>query len=182
MQSDNKIWKVLAAGTLLATIHLSAQAVDSVSAEYAFGSNVQMVRLGAQWDWSQRWFASNGNHIGGYWDLSAAQWRSDKHRNIDGQHQNITSIGITPVFRWQKDSKKGFYAEAGIGAHLMSETYNNAGNAVASAFVFGDHIGIGYVFNNKLDVGLKYQHFSNAGIKKPNDGVNFTVLSARYHF
>ncbi|MEA5098239.1 MAG: acyloxyacyl hydrolase [Burkholderiaceae bacterium] len=182
MKNDNKILKILAAGAVLATMHLSAHAVDSVSAEYAFGSNVQVVRLGAQWDWSQRWFASNGNHIGGYWDLSLGQWRGDKYRNIDGEHQNITSIGITPVFRWQKDSKKGFYAEAGVGAHLMSETYNNADNRIATAFTFGDHVGIGYVFNNKLDLGLKYQHFSNGGIKKPNSGVNMTVLHASYHF
>lgn len=182
MPIRNMKWKAIAAAVALSAVQMSAHAVDSMSVEYATGSNVRMVRLGAQWDWSQRWFASNGNHIGGYWDLSLAQWRGDKYRNIEGQHQNITSIGITPVFRWQQDSKKGFYAEAGIGAHLMSETYNNSGNGIATAFTFGDHVGLGYVFNNGLDLGLKYQHFSNGGIKKPNNGANFTVLRAAYRF
>ncbi|MBS1169777.1 MAG: hypothetical protein H6R01_695 [Burkholderiaceae bacterium] len=175
-------WKLLATSVALAAMHTPALAVDSVSLEYGTASNVQVARVGLQWNWSQHWLSSNGNHVGGYWDLSLAQWRGKKFRNIDDQHQNITSIGITPVFRWQKDDRKGLYAEAGIGAHLMSETYNNNDKKIATAFTFGDHVGIGYVFSNGLDLGLKYQHFSNAGIKKPNDGVNFTMVRAAYRF
>lgn len=175
-------WKVLAVGIVLASMHMSSQAVDSVSIEVATASKLRMVRVAAQWDWSQRWFASNGNHIGGHWDLSLAQWRGTRYQNVPGAHQNITSIGITPVFRWQQDNKKGLYIEAGIGAHLFSETYNNNGRRFSTAFQFGDHVGIGYIFNNNLDLGLRFQHFSNAGIKKPNPGVNLTVMRASYRF
>jgi hypothetical protein len=38
------------------------------------------------------------------------------------------------------------------------------------------------VFSNGLDVGLKLQHFSNGGIKKPNSGANFAVLRVAYPF
>jgi len=101
---------------------------------------------------------------------------------VPGATQNIGDIGITPVLRWQSDDKHGLYAEAGIGAHLLSEVYNNNGRAFSTSFQFGDHIGVGYVFNNKLDIALKVQHFSNGGIKHPNSGVNFAVLKAGYPF
>ncbi len=62
----------------------------------------------------------------------------------------------------------------------VSELYNNDNNKLSTAFQFGDHLGAGYVFNNGWELGMKLQHFSNGGIKKPNSGVNFiTVKLAR---
>lgn len=175
-------WKSLIAGLALTAAHSAVLAIDAVSFEVATGDQVKMVRLGLQSDWEHRWFQSNGTHLGGFWDLSLAQWRGTQYQNIPGATQNITSIGLTPVFRFQQDSKKGLYAEAGIGIHLLSELYDNNNSHLSTSFQFGDEVGVGYVFNNKLDIGLKLQHFSNGGIKKPNDGVNFASIRARYSF
>lgn len=171
-----------ATGLILAILSCSAVAVDSASLELGGGDKVRMARLGLQWDWNKRWLSANGTHIGGYWDLSLAQWHATKYKNDPSRSQNVTSIGITPVFRFQRDSKTGPYAEAGIGAHLLSELYDNNGDRLSTAFQFGDHIGFGYVFGNLLDIGLKYQHFSNGGIKNPNSGVDFVILRASYPF
>ena len=156
--------------------------IDRASLEIGGGDKVQMVRFGAQADWSKRWFEKNGWHLGGYWDASLAQWRGTAYRNVDGQHQNITNIGFTPVFRYQADNLKGWYAEGGIGVNLLSELYNNDDNRFSTAFQFGDHIGAGYVFDNKWELGMKIQHFSNASIKRPNSGANFLLLKASYKF
>ena len=156
--------------------------IDSVSLDYGSGPKVRMGRVALQKNWDAQWFASNGRHLGGYWDLSAAYWRGTSYRNMPGQHQNLAVIGLTPVVRYQRDDKLGWYAEAGIGANLFSELYNNDGHQLSTAFQFGDHIGIGYVTPTKWDFGLKFQHFSNASIKRPNSGANFVVLSARYQF
>lgn len=91
-------------------------------------------------------------------------------------------VGITPVFRYQRDEKLGWYVEGGIGANLFSELYNNDDNRLSTAFQFGDHLGVGYVTDNKWDLGLRIQHYSNASIKRPNSGVNFIIASARYSF
>jgi hypothetical protein len=181
-----KEWKAslsaIAAGCMLATVHSAGHAVDSASFELATGNRTQMVRLATQWKWGRQWLRTNGMHIGGYWDLNLAHWAGKRYRNIEGQTQHITSIGITPVFRLQNDTLKGFYAEAGIGAHYLSGKYNNNGDALSTNFQFGDHIGIGYVFQNNLDLGLKIQHFSNGGIRNPNAGVNFAVARMSYPF
>ena len=77
---------------------------------------------------------------------------------------------------------RGWYAEAGVGLNLLSKLYDNDSNRLSTAFQFGDHLGVGYVFANQWDVGMKVQHFSNGGYKEPNSGVNFLVLKASRRF
>jgi lipid A 3-O-deacylase len=156
--------------------------VTSASIEAGGGAKVQMLRFAAQSDWSQRWFASNGHHLSGYWDANIAQWRGNAYRNVPGQHQNITVLGLTPVFRYERDDKLGLYGEAGIGVSVFSELYNNDDNRLSTAFEFADHIGVGYVLNNKWDFSGRIQHYSNGGIKHPNSGVNLFIVKAAYRF
>lgn len=160
----------------------NTHAADSASLEFASGNKTQMLRIGTQWMWNERWWQSNGTHIGGYWDLTLAQWRGRNYQGSPDAHQNLVSVGITPVFRFQRDSKIGLYTEVGIGLHLLSDIYNNNGRTLSGNVQFGDHIGMGYVFENNWDIGFKFQHFSNAGIKQPNDGVNFAVIKIRHAF
>ncbi|WP_410505613.1 acyloxyacyl hydrolase [Janthinobacterium sp.] len=156
--------------------------IDSAYAEFASGTRTQMLRAGVTSDWSQRWFQSNGTHLSGYWDASAGAWRGNRYQNVQGATQNLYDIGFTPVFRFERDDKKGFYAEGGIGVHMLSKLYDNDDYRLSTHFQFGDHIGVGYVFDNKWELGMKIQHFSNGGYKKPNTGVNFLNIKASYHF
>jgi opacity protein-like surface antigen len=173
-----------AAAAVLAMQSASAEdkLIDSVYGEYAAGQQVRMGRIGATSDWNKQWFQSNGNSLSGYWDASFGAWQGRKARNIPGAHQNLVDIGLTPVFRYQADNKKGWYVEGGIGIHVLSKLYDNNDDKLATAFQFGDHIGVGYVFDNKWEIAAKIQHFSNGGIKEPNSGVNYAVLKAAYHF
>ena len=155
---------------------------DSASLEFGTTSKARMVRVGAQSQWEKQWFVSNGTHLSGYWDLSLAQWRGTAYRNIPGEKLNITNLGFTPVFRFQADNKLGWYAEGGIGLNLLSKRYENDGSELSTHFQFGDHVGAGYVFANRWEVGMKVQHFSNGGYKKPNGGVNFLFLKAARPF
>ena len=172
----------LSLGLALTAIQLPACALDSFSTEIGTGTKTQMLRVGLQSNWNQAWFESNGTHLSGYWDFNLAAWRGNAYRNVKGQTQNLYTVGATPVFRFENSNKLGWYAEGGIGANYVSDLYNNDGNQLSTHFQFGDHIGAGYVFGNKLDVGFKLQHYSNGGYKKPNTGVNFVVLKAAYAF
>jgi lipid A 3-O-deacylase len=171
-----KLIGAIAALLLSSTSMASGVSIDSASLEVGGTNQGRMVRAAIQSNWEKRWFQSNGTHVAGYWDFSLAEWRGNKHRNIPGEHQNITSIGITPVFRLRADDGKGWFLEGGIGAHLLSERYNNTTKELSTNFQFGDHIGVGYVFANGWETTAKLQHFSNGGYKKPNDGVNFLMV------
>ena len=156
--------------------------VDGVSFEVGVGEHVELARVGFQWDWNKDWLRTAGGwHLNGYWDLNLGWWHGDRYNDGHGS-QDLAVIGITPVFRWEKATKKGVYVEAGIGASLFSENYNNNGNKMSTAFEFADHIGVGYVFDNNFDLGLRLQHYSNGGISKPNDCENFIVLRCAYRF
>ncbi|RJG07195.1 acyloxyacyl hydrolase [Noviherbaspirillum cavernae] len=173
---------IAVAGCTLLTLPTPGLAIDSTSLEFGAGDHTKMVRAGLQWKWQRQWWKSNGTHLGGYWDASLAQWRGNRFQDVKGNTQNITSLGITPVFRFQRDSMKGFYAEAGIGIHYLSERYDNGNRQLSTRFQFGDLLGIGYVFQNNLDVGIRLQHFSNGGYRQPNDGVNFAFVRVSYGF
>lgn len=171
----------IAVSIILAAAAAVAHAADSVSMAYASGNSTKMVRIGAQWRWDREWRVSDGINVGGYWDLTLAEWHATRYRNAD-RTRNITDIGITPVYRVQNDSRIGWYGEAGVGAHLLSAVYDNAGRQLSTAFEFGDHVGVGYVTRAGVEVGLLFQHFSNGGIKHPNNGVNFGVVRMSYAF
>lgn len=155
---------------------------DAMTVEVASGTRTQMVRIGGEINLSHKFFHSNGTHLGGYIDTSAGIWRANRWHDAVGQSRTLFDIGLTPVLRFRKDTMKGAYIELGIGYHLLSKIYNNDTYQLSTAFQFGDHVGIGYVFDNNWEFGAKIQHFSNAGIKQPNHGVNFITLKASRHF
>ncbi len=178
--------KKLFAVAAAALVAQSAFAFDINSAyvEAGSASKIRMVRLGATQDFKPEWswFNSNGTHVTGYWDASVGIWQARQWHNVQGDKENLFDLGFTPVIRFENTSKKGFYVEGGIGAHVLSKTYFNNDDGLSTAFQFGDHIAVGYVFDNKWEVALKAQHYSNGGIKKPNSGVDVILLKAAYRY
>ncbi len=178
--------KLLVAG-VAALMMQSAMAADTTmfdafAVDFGTGTRTQRVQLSARSESDHKFFQSNGTHLGLYFEADVGFWRANHWHNIAGASENLMDIGLTPVWRFQNDNKKGLYAELGIGAHLLSKLYDNDTYRLSTAFEFGDHIGIGYVLDNQWEIGAKIQHFSNGGIKHPNTGVNFAVVNATYHF
>lgn len=179
MKGAGKIAAAIAAAWLAAA-PAKAAAVDGVAVEAGSGDSTEMGRVAVQWDWGKRWFQGADWHLGGYWDLGAGYWRRDA---LPSQNEDIVEIGLTPVFRIQRNGLTGPYAEAGIGFHLLSRT-QIGDKRLSTKFQFGDHIGVGYRFGAKgaWDVSYRFQHLSNAGIKRPNNGINFHQVRLQYHF
>ncbi len=171
---------VLIAAMLLSS---SVWAVDGVFAEVGNGDATDMTRVGAQWDWQKLWFTEGDWLVTGFWEASAARWRG---HSSAGSNQNITDIGLTPVFRLQQKNPAGMapYLEGAIGFHLISPTFVYANRHFGSSFQFGDHLGAGVRFGDhqQFDLGYHFQHLSNGGIKKPNQGIGFNQLRFTYHF
>lgn len=162
-------------------------AVDGFSVEYGqtdySGDNANMARLGAQWDWKKPLVTKGNWLLTGYWEVSAGSWNG---QNRGGKDYNTADIGFTPVFRLQQKnfSWAAPYVEAGIGVHMLSSTHITADREFSTAFQFGDHLGAGLRFGDKhrFDLGYRFQHLSNASIKDPNPGINFSQIRLAYHF
>ena len=116
-----------------------------------------------------RWWVPTQVELGGgVWrvpDLAGTTQRFDLH--------------ATPV--WRADFART-YLEGGIGLYLLSHTINNDVTHMSTSFEFGSHIGAGLRIGERHEtrVGIALQHLSNGGIKEPNSGVNFVLLSASF--
>jgi hypothetical protein len=100
--------------------------------------------------------------------------------------RNITEWGYSPVLRLERPSASGvFFVEGSIGARLLSSIRISPTTTLSTAFQFADMVGVGIQFGQGTGtqtVGLRFQHQSNADIKKPNPGINFAMLYYRYEF
>ena len=147
-------------------------------------NNTRMYRLGLQNKWERTWLNDGAWYVGGYWDTELAYIKAD---HVSGQNDEIFDLGLTPVFRMQRDASLSSgvspYAEAGIGPHLLSET-SLGYKQYSTAFQFGSLIGFGLGFGDKgqYEISYRYQHLSNADIKTPNQGMNLHLLRLGYSF
>lgn len=175
----SRLWLALAALAWLVW-GMPAHAVSGVSLEGGRGDGTDMGRIGVQWDWNKRWFQGRNWHLGGYWDLALGHWRRS---SPPGFNEDITEIGLTPVFRLQQNDRKGLYFEGAIGFHLLSKT-SLGDKRFSTKFQFGDHLGAGFRFGarGEFDLGYRFQHLSNGGIKRPNNGIDFHQIRFQYNF
>jgi hypothetical protein len=141
-------------------------------------------RLGLQNRWERTWFNGGAWHVGGYWDAEIAYIKADAE---PGENDDLYDLSMTPVFRLQRDTALSSgvspFAEAGVGAHLLSVT-SLADRNFSTAFQFGSLLGLGLGFgkHGQYQLGYRFQHISNASIKRPNDGLNLHMLRLGYSF
>lgn len=132
-------------------------------------------RLGVQFDWDKSWLQSDVGRLTGYWDAAYTFWEGDKTSN---NH----SLSFSPVFVYEfaGDNIKP-YIEAGIGVSAFANTQLED-NKLGSSFNFEDRIGFGLRFKGGHEVGIRATHYSNAGIKQPNDGAESFALHYKLPF
>src|SRR5258708_1513770 len=155
-------------------------ASDGASFEAGLGvrNGAEMWRIGVTKDWKRKWLEIGNWHVGGYFEAQIGQWGgSNKH--------TVSDLGFTPVFRLQQTSLSPIapYVEGAIGFHVITPASLDENRHFGRAFQFGDHVGAGARFGERgrYDLGLRFQHLSNGGIKKPNNGINFLQARLLYH-
>ena len=101
------------------------------------------------------------------------------------QAKNILELGYSPFLRFQQRREGArFFVEASIGVRLLSDTWLSDTKTLSTHFQFSDQIGAGVQFGQQHNqtLGLRIQHLSNAGIKRPNPGINFANIYYTYRF
>ena len=162
--------KEIFAGALFLLVAIPAHAVDSISLELGGGTHsVEIWRVGAQWQQRPKWLKQSPWQL--YWDLSVGSWNSGTG--------TVHDFGVTPVFRHSLARSRA-YLDAGIGAHVLSDSHISSDLGFSTRFQFGDHVGIG-VYRGKWDWQLRLQHLSNGGMRNPNPGINFLIGRVQYH-
>jgi lipid A 3-O-deacylase len=136
--------------------------------------NIDIYRLTLRKDFSTRWWESGIGYLSGYWEGSLNYWNGRGDENF--------GIALSPVFVYyfQTGASLQPYLEGGIGVSLFSETRMGSRD-LSSNFLFEDRIGAG-VRVGDWDLSFRYMHYSNAGIEKPNDGIDIFIGSVNYRF
>lgn len=93
-------------------------------------------------------------------ELSLSHWSGDG---------NSWQASYVPLLRYGRRA----YIEGGIGVTYFDRRYGG----MSSRWMFADHLGVGYG-----PLGLRLSHFSNAGIKKPNPGLNMLSITFTSRF
>lgn len=87
-------------------------------------------------------------------------------------------VGLTPFLRWWFTDATAL--EAGIGPNVFSGTYIGS-KTISTAYQFGDSLGLYHrLTGTPWGVGVRFTHYSNADIKRPNPGQNYLQLRLSY--
>lgn len=142
------------------------------------GHHGQYRTASAFWQTPAGWshdFSNGWGRIDLLGEISATHWDA---RN--GRHSSMWQGGAAALLRWWP-SETPFFLEAGFGPTFISRT-RFADYGLSTSLQFGSHLGVGYVFNKRHQVSLRASHFSNASIKRPNDGLNLIQVDYAIRF
>lgn len=125
--------------------------------------------------WATWQFSGSTLSITPEWNLG---FISSSRALVAGSGKDAVHLGVVPMLRWQMGA---FYAEGGIGASFFSRTQFGNRN-ISTSFQFQDHLGVGFLLTRDTSVGLRYTHYSNADIKRPNPGLETWQFTLRTRF
>ena len=168
-------------GVLLWALAQSALAVDTVFASIGGDRHIAIFDVGIGWEpwWSMPLENDRQLSLRGIGSIS--YWVAPDYHD----HHSLFALGLYPVLRLDMAPLAGVvpYVEAAIGFNLLSHTWIE-NRRLSTAFQFGEFVGVGLSFGDKrqFDLGARYQHISNADIKRPNDGLTYPSIVFQYRF
>jgi lipid A 3-O-deacylase len=139
-----------------------------------WGTGFEQQRIGVHWEspptWTSTWL---GRSVDLSHEIGVAQW-SYTGPNHPGQTRSLTQASAIPIFRWWVG--ESVFLEGGIGATWVSNTALGP-RKLSTHFQFGDHVGVGYRMGPSSLLGWRHSHYSNASIKRPNQGLDIFQIT-----
>jgi hypothetical protein len=153
-----------------------------VFVEAGAADDARSLVAGVAWTWAQpsKW---DGGHWSGYLETSVGEWAC--HKSPGSTYEGCsTQIGVTPVIRFAPSLFARWFGEIGIGADAVFPIYQSERRRFGTVYQFGDHLGIGRKFgpDERNELELRYEHYSNGGYKNPNPGENWVQLRYMHWF
>ena len=112
-------------------------------------------------------------------ELSANYWVFGPDNTSDKN----AAFALSPVltFPMARIFDTEILGEFGIGVSLLDDT-KFAGKNVSTHYQFEDRLGLIAKLSAKDSINLRYLHYSNAGFKKPNPGLDFVSIGYSHLF
>ncbi|HLR87196.1 MAG TPA: acyloxyacyl hydrolase [Wenzhouxiangella sp.] len=154
----------------------TVQAADLLIAPGFTNNGEATLNISARTPFKNRLYEGKSGHLSGYWTAGATWWEAARHG------RDRYSISASPVFVWNFNAQ-GWqpFVEAGIGAAWFSSNLVSNRN-LGSRLHFEDRFGVGMHLGARNTLVLRVIHYSNASLKKPNQGVNSWSLVWSHRF
>jgi lipid A 3-O-deacylase len=137
--------------------------------------SVGVASVGAQWPSPWRGSALGGE-LTAHTELFGSLWHA---RDVDDGRENFMQLGLVPVLRYRfAQGRSPWFVEGGIGLSFTHQRFVTRHKEFSTRLNFSDNVGFGRTFGEqgRHELSLRLQHTSNAGFKKPNPGLNLTML------
>ncbi len=151
---------------------------NAITLDYLQGEgDVQGLKLAYQQQ--TQWFTNWSPLLQVALEASVNFWRYGPANRSD---QNAV-LAISPILRYPLTEwlQRPLALEFGIGLSLLDDT-RFAGKDVSTHYQFEDRLGLSLQLTPDESVSLRYLHYSNGGLKKPNPGLDFISLSYAWYF
>ena len=133
--------------------------------------------------WALPWRTlRRGSEISTRMEVFASDWRTPR---IGGGHRSLLQLGAVPLVRLRpQEGRSPWFLEGGIGVSVLDRGFETPHRTFSTRLNFSDNLGLGRSFGAQggQEVSLRWQHTSNAGIRKPNPGLDLLLVrySARF--
>jgi lipid A 3-O-deacylase len=172
---------ILLAGAALLAAGAPARAVDlkprGASIEVGVGQDgSRMAGIGLVWDWDFERMRRK-SELTAHTELLVNHWRVD---DPAGGKQGLTQLVLLPTVRMRMArGASPWFIELGVGASYLDRDFVTPDKQFSTRWNFYDVLGVGHTFGGREgrhELGLRWNHTSNAGIRNPNPGQNFFQL------
>ncbi len=164
-----------ALGALLASSLLAVAPARASEVSLLAGSFDGYHNITAAWQSDALWAHDFGSHR---LDLSVEASAGRVFGPAGKVGAPLWHVGLTPFLRWWFTQDTAL--EAGIGANFFSGTYIGS-KTISTSYQFGDSLGLFHrISDTPWGVGVRFTHYSNADIKRPNPGQNYLQLRVSY--
>lgn len=148
-----------------------------VSINVGKSGSIESYRVGLQKNFNKILYSNETISLNGFHELGIGTLRGHNGDHID-------LISYSPVFtlnfnRFNSSTIKP-YIDGAIGVSAISRKTINSKD-LSSTFQFEDRVSLGLSLDN-INLYIRLIHYSNGGIKEPNDGINIVNLGIDYKF
>ncbi len=151
----------------------------------AIGDGTQEIdawRINVQRTWSDRVLTTNRRQLYGYTELAFTKLKSSQQYSYP-TNSHLQAYSLSIALRFSTRIFVPVFFDIGIGPAYMSEQQIASRN-LGQNWLFEDRAGIGIVLGKKqkIELGYRFIHYSNAYLAQKNNGLNLHLFAFGYWF
>lgn len=158
----------------------AARCPESGFVQWSSSDRSSAFAVGLRWPWNDA-PGIRTSRLSWKIEATVGVWRSFGAGGTDERPVSL-QLGLTPAAVWA--FRSGWFLEAGVGLNAVAPRYRAGNRRFGTRLNFGDHVAWGLRFGEgqRHVLQLRVEHFSNAGLRKPNPGEDFAQIRYAWRF